>query len=117
MNRLKWRIPSPAMVIATVALFVALGGGAYASVALNQVKSVHIKNGEVKNADLATAAVTSLKIANNSVNSGKVANGTLELGDLSAAAQAARNVSLEALHRREQRCARVRRPSDRQHET
>ena len=47
--------PSPAMLVALSALFVALGGGAYASVTANQVKSVHIKNGEVKNVDLAAA--------------------------------------------------------------
>ena len=59
--------PSPSMVVAMVALFVALSGGAYASVALNQVRSVHIKNGEVKRADIANNAVNSAKIANGGV--------------------------------------------------
>jgi len=55
------------MVVAGVALFVALGGGAYAGVALNQVKSGNIKNGEVKAVDLANNAVTSVKIKNGAV--------------------------------------------------
>lgn len=76
------------MVVALVALFIALSGGAYAGVTLNQVRSVHIKNGEVKTADLAASAVTSAKIKNNAVNSLKVAAGSLEASDLSAAAKA-----------------------------
>ena len=59
--------PSPSMVVAMVALFVALSGGAYASVALNQVRSVHIKNGEVKRVDIANNAVNSAKLANGGV--------------------------------------------------
>lgn len=80
--------PSPSMIVAMVALFVALSGGAYASVALNQVRSTHIKDGEVKTADIAGNAVTRAKINNNAINSDKVLNGGLEAVDLSAAAQA-----------------------------
>lgn len=91
MNQLKRHMPSPAMIVALVALFVALGGAAYAGVTLsnNSVKSATIKNGEVKTADLANSAVTNLKLKNNSVNSAKVKNGSLETADLSAAAQTA----------------------------
>ena len=91
MNLLKRHLPSPAMIVALVALFVALGGAAYAGVTLsnNSVKSATIKNGEVKTADLANSAVTNLKLKNNAVNSAKVKNGSLEAADLSAAAQAA----------------------------
>jgi hypothetical protein len=44
-----------ANVVSVVALFVALGGGAYAAFHLprNSVKSRHIKNGQVKRRDLA----------------------------------------------------------------
>ena len=88
MNLLKRHLPSPAMIVALVALFVALGGAAYAGVTLsnNSVKSATIKNGEVKTADLANSAVTNLKLKNNAVNSAKVKNGSLEAADLSAAA-------------------------------
>jgi hypothetical protein len=48
-----------ANVVAVVALFVALGGGAYAAFHLpkNSVKSRNIKNGQVKNQDLVKPAV------------------------------------------------------------
>jgi hypothetical protein len=67
---------SYANVIATVALFAALGGGAYAATELskNSVRSKHIKNGQVKRADL----------AKNAVNSAKVRDGALLAADFKA---------------------------------
>ena len=68
-----------ANVIATIALFIALGGGAYALTKLpkNSVKSKQIKNGQVRNADLAADAV----------DAGKLAPGSVGLDDLPAAAR------------------------------
>lgn len=88
---------SYANVVASLALFLALGGvGFAATAAKNSVKSSSIKNGEVKSADLGSNAVTSAKIKNgqvanadlgaNAVNSAKVANGSLVRGDLAAGA-------------------------------
>jgi hypothetical protein len=57
MQRLTKRLPSPAMVIACIALTVALGGTAYASVSRNSVGTVHLKRN----------AVTSIKVRNNSL--------------------------------------------------
>lgn len=74
--------PSPSMVVAAIALFVALSGGAYAGVALNQVRSANIKNGEVKTADLANFAVTAVKMANSSVKSNKIVDGTILSQDI-----------------------------------
>jgi hypothetical protein len=53
-----------ANVIATVALFVALGGGAYAALKVpkNSVGSAQIRNGKVKAPDLARGSVTPAKI-------------------------------------------------------
>ena len=50
-------------VVSTLALFVALGGTAYAAVELQRddVRSKHIKNGQVKGEDLADNSVTSPK--------------------------------------------------------
>jgi hypothetical protein len=72
----RFRRPSPAMVVALLALFVALGGSSYAALALkkNSVSSKHIKNGQVKKADL----------AKNSVDASKVANGRLLAEDFAA---------------------------------
>lgn len=70
---------SPSLAISGVAMFLALGGGAYATVALNEVRSANIKNGEVKTPDLAKNAVTGVKVK----------DGSLGAADLSTAAKAA----------------------------
>ena len=58
-----------ANVMATVAVFIALGGGAYAATTLprNSVGSTQIKKGAVRNSDLASNAVTSRKVKNGSL--------------------------------------------------
>lgn len=58
---------SPAMIVAGVALFVALGGGGFAVASHLVVRSSDIVNGEVKTPDLATDAVTSAKVKNGEV--------------------------------------------------
>jgi hypothetical protein len=66
----RWlRVPSPATIIALIALFVALGGTAYAAMNLpaNSVGAEQIKSG----------AVTGTKLSDNAVTSAKVKNGTL----------------------------------------
>jgi len=71
MNKLTRLRPSPAMVVACIALIVALGGSAYAlkknSVGTKQLKkgavtTKKIKNGAVTNAKLGSGAVTSAKL-------------------------------------------------------
>jgi hypothetical protein len=68
--------PSPAMVVACIALIVALGGTSYAIQALpqNSVGGKQLKNN----------AVTSKKIKNGAVNSNKVKNGSLLSADFKA---------------------------------
>jgi len=62
----RFRMPSPAMLVALVALFVALGGSSYAAITLskNSVKSKHIGKGQVKRSDVGKNAVTSAKVKN-----------------------------------------------------
>jgi hypothetical protein len=76
------RESSYANVMATVAVFVALGGSGYAAVTLskNSVGSKQIKNGAVKNADLAKNAVTSNKVKNGSLLSADFKPGQLVAG-------------------------------------
>ena len=78
------RTPSPAMVVAMIALFVALSGSAWAVATIgpgqidtNAVRSRHIKNGQVKNADLADGAVNSAKVADGSLTAADLATGAL----------------------------------------
>jgi hypothetical protein len=54
-----------ANVVATLALFIALGGSSYAAISLsnNSVKSKHIAEGAVKRSDIGKGAVNSAKVA------------------------------------------------------
>ena len=84
------RRPSPAMIVACLALLVSLGGTSVAAVsqlANNSVGTPQLKNNAVTAPKIASnaivaakinsASVTNPKIANNAVNSAKVANNSL----------------------------------------
>ncbi len=68
--------PSPAMIVAMIALFAALSGSAYAALGKNTVGSKQLK----------AKAVTTGKLANNAVNSAKVAQGSLTGEDINVGA-------------------------------
>ena len=86
------RRPSPAMVVALIALFVALGGPAQAkrlidggSIRKGTITTKQIKNGSVAKADLTKAAVRSLTATPaNSVGSAQIADGSVLAPDLGA---------------------------------
>ena|SRR5215210_531450 len=73
---------SYANVVATLALFVALGGSSYAAVALsnNSVKSKHIGKGQVKRPDIGRNAVNSAKVKNFSLLANDFKAGQLPAG-------------------------------------
>src|SRR5262249_23468328 len=62
MSNVKRLRPSPAMIVALIALFVALGGSAYA-LKKNSVKTKNIKNNAVKTKKIADGAITTSKFA------------------------------------------------------
>jgi hypothetical protein len=65
---------SYANVMASIAVFIALGGGAYAAVIApkNSVVSRSIKNGQVKRQDLGSGAVTNTRIGRKAVSNSKI---------------------------------------------
>lgn len=65
------KMPSPAMVVALVALFVSLGGASYAA---TKIGTRQIKNGAVTTKKLHFQAVTTNKLADGSVTTSKLAN-------------------------------------------
>jgi hypothetical protein len=74
---------SSAHLIALLALFVALGGSAYAiHLGKNAVKTKNIKNGAVVESKLANGAVVESKLANGAVSSPKLAGGAVGAGNL-----------------------------------
>lgn len=68
MSKLRPRL-TYANVMATVAVFIALGGSSYAAVTLsaNSVKSKHLAEGAVKRSDIGKGAVNSAKVADSSL--------------------------------------------------
>lgn len=74
MKRLNSLRPSPAMIVALVALFAALGGSAYAAtkIGTNQIKSNAVTAGKIKK-----NAVTNAKIKNGAVTGSKINLSTL----------------------------------------
>jgi len=82
MAPLKRRLPSPALAVALLALFVALGGTGYAAVALqkNSVGSKQLRKGAVKNPKIAANAVTGRKVKRGSLNASDFRAGSLPRG-------------------------------------
>ncbi len=68
------KMPSPAMLVALLALFVALGGSAYA---VNKVGTNQIKNNAVTTAKIRNSAVTTAKISNGAVSAAKLGTGSV----------------------------------------
>ena len=94
----KMRRPSYSAVTSTLALIVALGGGAYAAaIADNSVGTRHLKDDAVTNAKVADGAVgtaelkkdavVTSKIKANAVSGGKIKNGTIGQDDLGGSAR------------------------------
>lgn len=83
---------SYANVMATIAVFIALGGGAYALSGKNTVASDDIINGQVKAEDIGGNQVKTADIAANQVTGGKVAADTLFGADIGADAIGASEV-------------------------
>jgi hypothetical protein len=94
MKRILRSRPSPAMVLAFIALLVALGSSAYAQLRIprNSVGTAQLKRNAVRNSDifrgavstskLRNSAVTNSKLAANAVTGNKVQDGSLTGADL-----------------------------------
>lgn len=76
--------PSPATVIACLALFVALGGTGYAAIALpkNSVGPKQLKTGAVRSKDIRNNTIRSVDIRNNNLTTRDIRNRTLRGRDI-----------------------------------
>ena len=81
MSKLRPRL-TYANVMATVAVFLALGGSSYAAISLskNSVRSKHIAKGAVKRSDIGKGAVNSAKVADSSLLAKDFKRGQLPAG-------------------------------------
>jgi hypothetical protein len=75
------RRPSPATVIACIALFVSLGGVGYAA-ATGSIDSRELKNNSIRSKDIRNGNVTSTDVKNSSVRGGDVRNNSLTGSDV-----------------------------------
>ena len=73
MRRIRRLLPSPAMVVAVVALVMSLGGSAYALV----ITGKSIKNGTVTNKDIRNHSLTGTDMRKNKVGGGAIDEATL----------------------------------------
>lgn len=64
MRKFRPRRPSGAMLVATVALFVALGGSSYA---VSQISGAQIKNGTIKSIDIGNSQVKGIDVGSNTL--------------------------------------------------
>ena len=101
MRRLASTLPSPAMLVALLALFVALGGSAYAVKAAtapaNSVVTKSIKKGAVTRLKLADGAVGATQILAGAVGAPQIAIGGVGTAQLAVGAVTAAKISPSAL--------------------
>jgi hypothetical protein len=88
--------PSPALVIACVALFVALGGVSY-GLATGSIDSREISNNTVRSKDIRDNSVYTRDIRNNDVRDIDIRNGTVKGRDLAKRTITGDNVNMAKL--------------------
>jgi hypothetical protein len=74
--------PSPSMVIAMTALFIALTGASYAAVKANSIGAKQIKPNGVRASEIQDGAVGSAELGNDSVGGAEVQNGAVGSGEV-----------------------------------
>jgi hypothetical protein len=100
MKRMKVRRPSPAMVVALIALILTLAGTAVAAVKIgtnslknSAVTTKKLKNRAVTGAKLAEGSVSTAKLAEGAVSTGKLAEGAVSTGKLAEGAVSAQKLT------------------------
>jgi hypothetical protein len=99
MNRFKRYRPTPAMIVAIIALVFALGGTSYAAVVLpaGSVGSKQIKKNAVTGAKIKAKAVTTVKIKDGAVTTPKLADGSVTTPKLADGAVATAKIANDAV--------------------
>ena len=85
------RLPSPAMIVALGALFVALGGTSYAALSANSVTTRTIKNGTIRNEDFKDGTLRGQEFKRDSLGGGAIKEQSLDatkLGNVRSATRA-----------------------------
>jgi len=77
MRRLLCQRPSPAMIVALLALFVALGGSSYAAIKTGAVGARAIANNSVRSADIRNGTIRGTDVRANSLTNADIDNSKL----------------------------------------
>lgn len=96
MKRIALRRPSPALVIACIALFVALGGVSY-GLATGSIDSREIADNTIRSKDIRNDSVYSRDLRNNDVRDIDIRNGTIKGRDIARATITGDNVNMPKL--------------------
>jgi len=101
MSRLFARLPSPALVVASLALLLALGGIGGAAVTQappkNSVGTAQLKSNAVTTPKIKSNAVAAAKIASNAVVAAKIASSAVSSAKIAAGAVTADKVATDAV--------------------
>jgi hypothetical protein len=104
MGRLLRQRPSPAMIVALIALFVALGGSSYAAIKVGSknikrgaVGSRAIANNSIGSADVRDGSLTGRDVKNNSLSNADINNSTLKAKTAQSATKADTATNANAL--------------------
>jgi hypothetical protein len=92
------RRPSPAMLIALIALFISLSGVSY-GVATGFIDSREIKNNEIRSLDIRNNQVRSIDIRNNEVRGRDIRNSTVQSRDIAINAVTGEDVKEDTLQK------------------
>lgn len=79
--RRRLRLPSPAMIVASLALVIALGGTSYAT---SKISSKDVRNNSLTGSDIRNSSLTGSDVKNSSLTGSDVKNGSLTKSDLKA---------------------------------
>jgi hypothetical protein len=82
MRRLARHRPSPAMIVALIALFVALSGASYAALAVNSVGPKQLKKDAVRSSKVKDGSLTGGDVKDSSLTGGDLTDGSVALADL-----------------------------------
>ena len=92
------RRPSPAMVIASIALFVSLSGVSY-GVATGSIDSREIKNNEVRSLDIRNNQIRTRDLRNNEIRGIDIRNSTVQSRDIAINAVTGEDVKEDTLQK------------------
>ncbi len=79
---LRKRLPSPAMTVALLALFAALGGTSYAALSAGSVTTREIRDGTIRNADVKKGTLRAQEIKRDALTGAVIKEESLDAGRL-----------------------------------